>query len=166
MTRLTGWVGLGSSSSGDTFTEFSGYDRAHFYIGGDPLTGRIERFAAPTAPAGAAITHGALFDSAEGPRALLIWRWLEPCPLVPAAGWLARVSFQPIDVVVQWTTPVLHALNASLLADAADRVTIDRGTVLGTFNGQALTAACKLAAIGGTLVARAAAPRTRGTAAA
>jgi hypothetical protein len=64
MPRLQGWIGLGTVAD-DVFSEFTGYHRPPFHILGSeqPYVGRLERFPAPTGPAGAAITHGALYDS-------------------------------------------------------------------------------------------------------
>jgi hypothetical protein len=162
---LSGWLGLGTIEepvvseftdprpSFVPFTEFSGYNRAPVTFG-PALTGRIDRFPAPTAPARAVITHGALYDSEGGARYLLLWPWL---PQFITAG--PETMFPPLEVVIAWTTPVQHLLNSSEHPDYPDKITIDRGREIGTWNNRPITAARKLAALGGTLVARAAATR-------
>jgi hypothetical protein len=166
LAHLNCWLGVGCMEDG-AFREYVGYTRPTFMAGGDPVVGRVERFAAPTAPAGAPISHGALFDTASGQRHLLTWRWLPDHAVIPGLSAIGPFdvrpssTFAPLDIIITWTMPTLHALNASVGSGAVDKVTIPRGTVVGEFNGQPLTASVRLATIGGTSVARAAITTTR-----
>jgi hypothetical protein len=163
--HLSGWLALGAvieepvSEFGDPrpsftpFTEFSGYSRAPVAFG-PGMTVKVERFPGPTAPPNALITHGALFDSEGGPRALLLFPLNPPLSVSGPSA-----TFPPTETAIVWSTPVQHLLNASALPDYVDKITIDRGHLVGTWNNRPLTAACKLAVLNGTFVARAAAVR-------
>jgi hypothetical protein len=69
MPHLSGYLGLGRLVNG-AFEELDDYTRPAFHAVDDPTIGRIERFPAPAGPVGVAISHGALYDTPTGPRAL------------------------------------------------------------------------------------------------
>jgi hypothetical protein len=58
-----------------------------------------------------------------------------------------------LEVVLAWSTPVLHLLNASFAGDAPTGEIIERGTTVGTWNKRPMTSSLRLKAFQGTLIA-------------
>jgi hypothetical protein len=171
MPHITGWLGLGTFEDA-AFKEYGGYVRPPFRVSGDqPCAGRIERFPAPTSPINAAISHGALFDHPTNPRHLLTWEWLRDFAVVPtparnpAFDVTPSHMFQALDVVIEWAMTTQHALNASEMPSAPDKITIEKGTMVGRFNGMPITTSLRLAVISGSFIARAALPTKQRSAA-
>jgi hypothetical protein len=91
-----------------------------------------------------AITHGCLYDSATGGTALITWPWLPPHQVTPA-------DFRALDVSVAWSLYIRLAINGSI---GGMRVTcnIDLAEVIGSINGQPVSAATRLSVEDGALV--------------
>jgi hypothetical protein len=149
MAALAVWIGLGTFAA-DAFVEYSGYSRCPFLLsaGGAAQLRQIPRFPAPTGPAQALITHGALYDTERGPRHILSWPWLPP---YSSAG--PDASFPSLEVMIAWTTTVQHLLNASMIQQPEEGAPLERGIVVGTWNSRPLTASLRLKAFQGTLIA-------------
>jgi hypothetical protein len=158
---ISGFLGLGVLRD-NAFTEFTGYVRPQFRLPvGQPSIGRTGWITGPTGPVHAAISHGALFDLPDGPRALVCWQWLPAFTTIPQSGEARYPQFAPVEVSVCWTNATLHSLYTSMEADAPEPATIERGVQIGTINGQGIFALQRLVAVGGNLVAKAALVRPR-----
>ena len=155
---ISGWIGLGALRDG-AFVEYEGYTRPRVLFSlGQPSFAATPAIEGPTKPVHGVVSHGALFDTFDGPRAILVWPWLPPAITIPAPNDGYRTpQFPPVEITVCWTMPTQIALNASIMQDAVDTGT--RGSEVGTLNGRPILAAQRLAFIGGTIVARASVPR-------
>jgi hypothetical protein len=144
---LSGWFGLytGLPPNGVP-VEAQDYDRVWFILGGSPLTGRLEKIPGPTAPVSAALTHGDLWDSETSGRALFAFALLPDHIVIPG-------DVPPVEVTVMLTHPVQLAVNASM-AGMTEAV-VEKGSVIGTWNGQAMIAATRLMVADGTLMSSA-----------
>jgi hypothetical protein len=148
---VMGWLGLASSIRGHKLVELPGYQRPPVNLAGEDVLPRVHRIGGPP---GSEIRFAGLFDAPSrlSGRLLIYWKTVPPYSVVPG-------SFRGEEIRTIWTTPVQQLINRSLLDEIDDTVPI--GAELGLLNGQVITAATKLAFVGGVLMSTQAADSNR-----
>jgi hypothetical protein len=141
---LSGWFGLctGLLPNGIP-VEAEGYDRVPVWASGTPLETRLERIPGPRAPLGAMLTHGGLWEEETGGRCLVTFGLLPPHVEVPN-------DVQAVEVTIHFEHRVQLAINASMLG-GADAAFVEKGAVVGTWNGQTVRSTTRLAIVDGAI---------------
>jgi hypothetical protein len=140
---IQGYLALGTVRDG-LFVEAEGSSGRPFQrFRGHPRVDQVPQIIG-LGPDGMTISHGALFDKATGGTALITWPWLPPHQTAPC-------DFRPLDVSVAWSLYIQLAINGSI---GGMRVTCNVGLaeVIGSVNGQAISAATRLSVEDGALV--------------
>lgn len=148
MAVITGWYALGTGvSNTGTFTEATTYTRPAVSFTGTALSGltqAISQITGPTGPVGGILYKGAIFDAVTGGNLLMYWDWVT-LTAVPA-------NFLAITGNVNFNDYVKAALNFSNAGgEASSGAALDKGSQIGTFNGQPLIAGSRLQITGGAL---------------
>jgi len=143
MAVISGNVGLVASIIDGVVTELSGgsYARETLNLTGSASTGlsqSLTSIAAASAPAGAAIRYGMIYDANS--NALMYWEWAAPLTDVGTAFPATAINIQFNDDVA-----------AAIISGSAEQFGV--GSELGTVNGAPLVAAMNLVVSGGNLIA-------------
>ena len=145
MAVISGDVGLVASIIDGVITELSGgsYAREALSLTGGATTGlsqSLSSIAAASAPAGAAIRYGMIFDASTNSNPLMYWEWAAPLTDVGTA-------FPATTINIQFNDDV-----AAAIVSGSDEQ-FGAGTELGNVNGAPLVAAMNLVVSGGNLIA-------------
>lgn len=134
---ISGWLALGYGLTyASVLQEVSGgtYARTVLALTGTAqggLTQALAAIPAASVPAGAQVTHGAIFDAQAAGSMLMHWRWTGPLPRVGAAFPARTISIA-----------LLGNIAAPLTGGMSQR--FDGGSQIGTINGEPLIAGCML----------------------
>jgi hypothetical protein len=140
---MIGWLALGHGVKGHRLLEPTGYTRPPIMLPRQKGSDRVKQIDGLSAPWGAEIKFGGLYDAPHQGRCLVYWSWVPPWFTIPG-------PFLPLEVTFDWEHRVQLALNAAKAGMAPD-ITMAQGDKIGSCDGQAMIAGVKLT-IADTLV--------------
>lgn len=145
---MFGWLALGYGVENHRLLEPSGYIRPQIMLTRQKGNDQIRQINGLSAPWGAELRFGGLYDALHQGRCLIYWSWPPPWSTIPG-------SLMPLEVTFDWEHLIQLALNAASAGTAPD-IAIARGDRVGACNGQAMIAGVKLTIAEGLLTSTAA----------
>jgi hypothetical protein len=129
---------------GGAFVAANGDTRPHVRFRGHPRIDAVPQIFGVSEPVGMVLSHGAIYDHISGGAPLIYWQWLPPFQE-------ARSDFRPVDITVSLSFYLSLAIAASRTGKPVD-CAISQGEIVGSLNGQPITAATRLSVADGGLV--------------
>jgi hypothetical protein len=148
LVAMFGWLTLGYEVENHRLLEPSGYIRPPIMLPRQKGSDQIRQINDLSAPWGAELRFGGMYDALHQGRCLVYWSWLPPWSAIPG-------SLMPLEVTFDWEHRIQLALNAASAGTAPD-IAIAPGGRVGACNGQAMIAGVKLTIADGLLTSTAA----------